>query len=351
MLCQSESESDDDSGSDSIDEDLDENETNSDGNDEVAVKGMSQLRRYCCELTRAKAFNNVIYAVIGMNIVTAVLESRRPNFKWTWRMIDQCSLGIYVTEMLLRLIADRWKYFNSVMNKMDFVIIVFSAIDLLRMLLPLTYYLKLFRTVRFFKLIKLFKMIETGDGSGPTNALLKTMYSSVRECVAAVFLMLCIMYVYAYIGFCYYREVSPESFGDITRSFFSLFHLCTFDNWFAMYDAVKVVPEGHIAFFISFMLLCSFIILNYITAILTDSACEAAVHTSRLARLREDRKRSNGEERQSSEQKLCFSNPPKSAEVLLAVSEIDKGERISAGTASVLHMLLVEAIEDDFANM
>ena len=331
---------------------------------------MSRVRKFCFVIADSDVFSLVIGLIVTLNIVLIFLqtfESISVRASWVFTLIDQICLAIYIAEMAIKMIALRSEYFMETYNVFDFFIILISFIDYADAALPIVVSINAssLRAFRVFRAIKAFRMVRSVQFLRPLVHLLKSISDSLADCIASMILLLLIMYFYAFIGLTYYKEVSPANFGDFFRAFFSMFQLCTFDDWFDMYDSVKSINDGkNILFFITFMIICSFIVLNYVTAVLTDKACDAAVRVSNIStwmgkkirkhrELNENLQASENTDQSSASQvqiRKEYENTSKArvhniSEILSLLGAIERNKMISDGHAAVLSELIDAALE------
>ena len=330
---------------------------------------MSRIQKFCFRFSQSCGLTWFIAAIVVINIITIFLqtfENINTKASYYFTAFDQICLAIYIGEMLVKLVGLRIEYFMDKFNILDFIIILISFVDYADAALPVVVSINAssLRAFRVFRAIKGFKLLRSVQAVRPIVVLLKSINDSLVDCVASMVLLLLIMYFYAFMGLTFYKEVSPANFGDFFRAFFSMFQLCTFDDWFDMYDSVKSIPEGHILFFITFMLLCSFIVLNYVTAVLTDKACDAAVRVSNTAswmskeirryrELKDNLQAKENTDQSSASQVEIRKHYEESSrnrvqnisEILSLLSAIERSKMISDGHAAVLGELIDAALE------
>jgi voltage-gated sodium channel len=84
-------------------------------------------------------------------------------------------------------------------------------------------------------------------------------------------------YIYAVIGAMLYQSVAPEYFGTLHDTLLSLFQFITMDSWSsgAMRSMLDEAPFAWI-YFISFMIIGAFIIVNLFVGVVVNNVEEAA---------------------------------------------------------------------------
>lgn len=246
---------------------------------------MSMFRKFCYRLANNNVFNNLILAIVIIQVLTFLVQTNQSlndKFQYYLTGFDQFCLGIYVVEAIIKIIGLHESYFYDNWNDLDFVLVILSFLDYITALSSSSFspssirVFRVFRTLRALRAIKLLR----NRTFASLLALLNSVANSFEECFWSIVLLLIIMYFYSFVGLTLFREISPGNFGDFASTFFTMFQLCTFDDWYDVYDGVKDAQKGTIFFFFTFIIIGSFIVMNYITAILTDNACQAAVDTS-----------------------------------------------------------------------
>lgn len=332
---------------------------------------MQQFQKFCFRMSYAKGFDSFIFLIVVLNITLMCIQTDDEynfNGKWYYTLVDQVCFGIYIVEMFIKMYGLRNEYFQDKFNILDFFVILFALMDYAPAILPtFSFNSSALRAFRVFRAVKAIKMMKSFRALRSLLTLLKSVTDSLHDCLSSMFLLLCVMYIFAFAGLTYYREVSPENFGDFFAAFFSMFQLCTFDDWFDMYDQVKVAEgSGHIIFFILFMILCSFIILNYVTAVLTDKACDAAVKVNAnaqcIAKIRKMHRdlfenevsKSNNFGASESEAEVRKNYSPMSTaktnsitEILALIARIEQRGQILAGHLAVQGELIDAAVEHE----
>jgi voltage-gated sodium channel len=96
-----------------------------------------------------------------------------------------------------------------------------------------------------------------------------------------------LMYVYGMIGWILFHEQDPENWGDIGLALMSTFQMLTLENWPALLDAGTAIHPQSWIFFVSYILLASFLVINILIAIIINSMeqvhdAERAEHLAHL---------------------------------------------------------------------
>jgi voltage-gated sodium channel len=180
--------------------------------------------------------------------------------------LDAIVLGIFIIEVILKLTARSprpWDYFKDGWNVFDFTIVVLC---LLPMDSQFAVVLRLGRTLRLLRLVSTLPKLQLLVG-----ALFKSFSS-----MGYVGLLLGLMfYIYAITGVHLFGGHDKEHFGSLSKAFLTLFQTITLDDWkFLFASATGSSPAIAAAYFVSFILLGTMIMLNLFIGIIMNSMSE-----------------------------------------------------------------------------
>ena len=194
-------------------------------------------------------------------------------------------LFIFIVEIIIKMLAEGkqpWNYFKDGWNVFDFIIVVAafmpfggSSIAILRLL----------RLLRVLKLVKALPKLQMLVG-----ALLKSIPSMAYVSV----LLLLLFYIYAVAGVFFFGQNDTIHFADLQTSMLSLFRIVTLEDWTdIMYINMmgcenygyggnmelctnsKGSPILSVAYFVSFVLIGTMIILNLFIGVIMTGMDEA----------------------------------------------------------------------------
>jgi voltage-gated sodium channel len=256
--------------------------------DAYPTNGFAALRRAADRLVERPGFSAFIIVVIALNAVTLGLETS-PAVMATpagaaIMAFDAFALAIFTVEIGLKLIAKGPRFFRSGWNVFDFVIVAVA-------LTPASGAFSVLRALRILRVLRLMSIVP--QMRAVVGALLKALpgMGSIIAVLGLVF------YVAAVIATKLFAETFPEWFGNVGASMFSLFQIMTLESW--SMGIVRPVMEVHPwawAFFVPFIIVTSFAVLNLFIGLIVNSlqlmqseeehaerdAAEAAAHDERL---------------------------------------------------------------------
>lgn len=208
------------------------------------------------------AFERFITAVIVINAVTLGLETSTGAMRFAGPLLlalDTLALLIFTLEIGLKLAVYRMRFFRRSWNVFDFVIV---AISLVPSAGPLSV-LRALRILRALRLVSLIPQMRTVVG-----ALLRAL-PGMGSIVAVLVL---IFYVAAVMTTKLFGAGFPQWFGSIGESMYSLFQIMTLESWSMgiVRPVMEVYPFAW-AFFVPFIIITSFAVLNLFIALIVNS--------------------------------------------------------------------------------
>lgn len=219
------------------------------------------MQAWCLRVTDHEWFRRTVVMLLVINAVTLGLETSRtlsPDAHVALALIDHTILMILVVEVGMRILAHGLIFFRSAWNIFDFLVTIIA-------LIPFSGSFAAIRTLRVLRILRLFSYIPR----------LRQVINAVVESIPGIFsiliVMLLIFYVFAIIAVNMLGERFPEWFGSIGASMFTLFQIMTLENWASEIarTVLKVYPHAWI-FFVAFILLTTFTILNLFIALLVS---------------------------------------------------------------------------------
>ena len=213
-------------------------------------------------IVESELFRNVIMTLIVINAITLGIETYPYEGKWFTDylpLFDRIVVAIFVCEILLKLAAYRHRFFTSGWNWFDVFVIGVS-------ILPDAGGFSVLRALRILRAFRLFSVMP--DMRKVIEALLR----AIPGMGAIIAVLLLMFYVSSVMATKLYSETNPERFGTLGDSAFALFQVMTLEGWAS--DVAIPVMEYHPwawLFFLVFIVLTSFAVLNLFIAIIVDS--------------------------------------------------------------------------------
>lgn len=216
-------------------------------------------------------FRNFITTLIIVNaIILGVLTYDRtlPNgFVSSLSWVDQAVTFIFAVEIALKLFVYRLSFFRAGWNWFDFLVVGIS-------LIPGGAAFSVLRAMRVLRVLRLLHIVP----------MLRRITEALLNALPGMGAILAVLALLTYVGAVmatnmYGNTDNPEVlqlFGDLPSSAYSLFQVMTMDGW--RFEVVqKVVDDGHPfapIFFLLFIFVASFAVLNLFIALIVDALAE-----------------------------------------------------------------------------
>ena len=220
---------------------------------------LTGLRGRVGEWVASPPVQRVIVALILLNAVILGLETwpAAMDVAGSWLVgADRVILGFFVLEILLKLFAHRLHFFRNPWNVFDFLVV---GVALMPASGPLAV-LRVLRILRLVSMVPRFRFV--------VEALLR----AVPGILSIAGLLVILFYVFAVMATGLFGERFPEWFGSIGASMYTLFQVMTLESW--SMGIVRPVMEAYPyawVFFIPFILIATFTMLNLFIAIIVNT--------------------------------------------------------------------------------
>jgi voltage-gated sodium channel len=220
-------------------------------------------------LVDSAAFNTAIIAVIVANAVVLGLQTYPGIVERhgdTLNLLDDVFLTIFVIELTLRIASygrrpDR--FFRNGWNVFDFVVIAAAFLPGIRESSTLLRLARLARVVRVVRLLPDVRVLIVG------------VFRSLPPLLSMALLTTVILFVYGMVGWLLFAEELPEDWGTIGDAMLTMFVLLTLENFPAYMERGMDVHPWSWVFFVSFVLVAAFVVLNVLIGIVLNSMEEA----------------------------------------------------------------------------
>lgn len=203
----------------------------------------------------------VLAGLIILNAVVLGLETNpvaMKNYGWLLDSLDHILLGIFVVEVIFRLIVTGRGFFRDPWNVFDFIVITLS-------LMPQTGPLSILRALRILRVLRLVSAVPT------LRRVVGGLIGSMPGIGAIAFLLTLVYYCFAVMATTLFGADFPEEFGRISRSAYTLFTVMTLEGWNELANRVMVKHPFAWLFFIPYILATTFTVLNLFIAIIVTA--------------------------------------------------------------------------------
>lgn len=219
---------------------------------------MNTLRAFI----ESRRFQNFIITVIVLNAVTLGLETSPAAMAGAgaWLLaLDRIALGVFVVEIALKLVVYRHNFFRSGWNVFDFIIVGAT-------LMPIGEGVSVLRALRILRALRLVSVVPS------MRKVVDALLRAVPGMASVLTLLLLVFYVAAVMATKLFGAAFPEWFGTIGESLYTLFQVMTLESWSMgiARPVIEVYPFAWI-FFVVFILVTTFAVLNLFIAIVVDA--------------------------------------------------------------------------------
>ncbi|XP_035739036.1 muscle calcium channel subunit alpha-1-like isoform X3 [Vespa mandarinia] len=248
----------------------------------------------------SQPFEYTIFTLIMINTVTLAMKFYQQPTLYT-EVLDVLNMiftAVFALEFVFKLAAFRFKnYFGDAWNVFDFIIVLGSFIDIVYSEVNPGSTIISINFFRLFRVMRLVKLLSRGEG---IRTLLWTFIKSFQALPYVALLIIMLFFIYAVIGMQVFGKIAIDdetsiyrnnNFQSFPQAVLVLFRSATGESWqeimmdcSAQPSKVKCDPNSDeynnpsgcgsdIAFpyFISFYVLCSFLIINLFVAVIMDN--------------------------------------------------------------------------------
>ncbi|KWV90481.1 ion transporter [Erythrobacter sp. YT30] len=217
-------------------------------------------------LVESKPFERFIIAVIVINAIGLGLETSPTIMAEVGALVmqlDRLALAIFVVELGLKLLAYGWRFFKSGWNVFDLAIV--SAA-----LMPAGDQFSVLRALRILRALRLVSVVPS------MRKVIVGLFSAIPSIGTVIVMLVLLFYISAVMATKLFGEAFPQWFGNIGASLYSLFQIMTLESWSMgiVRPVMEVYPYAW-AFFVPFILLTSFIVLNLFIGVIVNAMAEA----------------------------------------------------------------------------
>ncbi|HEY9099243.1 MAG TPA: ion transporter [Thiobacillus sp.] len=222
----------------------------------------SSVRERLRDFIEHRRVQGIIITLILINAVLLGLETWPAAMTATGGLIlavDRAILVVFVVEIALRLYVHRQAFWRDPWSVFDFAVVAIA-------LLPATGQLAVLRALRVLRVLRLLTMVPS------MRRVISALLGAVPGLLSIGLVLLVVFYVFAVIATNLFAADYPEWFGHLGRSFYTLFQIMTLESW-SMGIARPVMENFPYAwaFFVPFILVATFTMLNLFIAIIVNA--------------------------------------------------------------------------------
>ncbi|QJB70828.1 ion transporter [Parasphingorhabdus halotolerans] len=216
-------------------------------------------------LIESSRFQNAIMVVIVLNAIIIGMETS-PGLMARYGEIlvalDRIAIVIFIVEIALKLIVYRLSFFKNGWNIFDFVIVGAA-------LLPTGGSLSVLRALRILRALRLISAMPK------MRKVVQGLFAAIPSMGTVIVLLGLVFYIAAVMATKMFGSEFPQWFGTIGASLYSLFQIMTLESWsMGIVRPIMEVYSWAWVFFVPFVLVTSFVVLNLFIAIIVNAMHE-----------------------------------------------------------------------------
>jgi voltage-gated sodium channel len=218
------------------------------------------------------------HLILGVIVVGAIVIGMETSATLTARYgaalvaLEMLIQTIFVAEIAIRILAYGPRpllFFRNGWNLFDFVVV---AASLLPQAGAFAMVARLGRLMRVTRLVSVFPEL---------RLIIGTMVRSIPSMGHVIVLLTLLLYVYAVLGFHFFREADPAHWGSLGAALLTLFQMLTLEGWVEIQDAVLGTNQWAWMYFSSFVLVAVFVVVNLFIAVVINNL-EAVKHEQQV---------------------------------------------------------------------
>jgi len=230
-------------------------------------RGVSAVRLGLARWVESRWVQQVVLVAILVNAVILGLETSdaaMARFGGVLVAIDKLCLGLFVVELAVKMVAYRWLFWRNGWNVFDFAVVAIA-------LVPGAGTWAVLRSLRVLRVLRLLTVVPA------MKKVVAAFLHSIPGLSGVMAVMMIFFYTAGVLATNLFGDTHPDWFGTLGKSLYSLFQIMTLESW--SMGIVRPVMEVHPwawAFFVPFIIIATFTILNLFIGIIVSTMQELA---------------------------------------------------------------------------
>lgn len=227
------------------------------------------MKKTIQHIVQHRYFMNTVMFVILLNAILIGVETYpdlRVEYAGLIQGFEVFFLWFFTIEIILRMLAEKkiHHFFRSRWNVFDFIIVAgvlfFSG----------TYFISAIRILRVLRVLRAITVVPS------LNRLVTAFLKTIPSLGTIMMLLSLVFYIYAVLGVLLYGDISPEYFGSLHLALVTLFQVITLESWASgVFRPIFAESPLSWVYFVSFILVGTFIVLNLIVGEILNNIQEA----------------------------------------------------------------------------
>lgn len=218
---------------------------------------MTPSRDRVLALVESTRFQWFIIAVIVVNAAVLGLETSPQLLREAgWLApLGWVTVAVFVVEIALRIYAHRGAFFRDGWSLFDLFVVAVA-------LIPASGAFGVLRVLRVLRLLSAVRSM---------RRVVAALVATIPGMASIGALLVMLVYVSGVVSTQLFSATDPEHFGDLPTSLLSLFQVMTGDDWANVVRPVTDAHPGAWVFFISYILVSTYIVLNLFIAVAVEA--------------------------------------------------------------------------------
>lgn len=217
------------------------------------------LRARLARVVESRRTQRLIVVLILLNAVTLGLETSAAVMAQVgpWiKALDRSILAVFTLEVVAKLVAYGWRFWRNPWNVFDFLVVGIS-------LVPASGPFSVLRVLRLLRLVSLVPKL---------RFIVESLLHAIPGIASIAGLLVLVFYVFAILAVGLFGATHPQWFGSVGAAMYTLFQVMTLESWsMGISRPVMEVHPWAWAFFVPFILVATFTVLNLFIAIIVNA--------------------------------------------------------------------------------
>lgn len=227
------------------------------------------LRRRAGDWIESRRIQNIIVGLITFNAITLGLETSAAMQQHIGELLyvaERAVLAVFVVEIAIKLFAFGSRFFRDGWNVFDFVIVGIA-------LVPASGPFAILRALRILRVLRLLTKVER------LRHIVESLLKALPSIGWIAFLLMMVFYIFGVMGTQLFGDDFPNDFGHLGATLYSLFQVMTLESWSEAIarPVMEAYPYAWI-YFVAFILITAFTVLNLFIGIIVSTMQERQQH-------------------------------------------------------------------------
>lgn len=231
-------------------------------------KNASPRRVRAAVWVESKRVQSLVIGVILLNALILGLETNRAAMEAAGGvlvLLDKLCLLVFVAELAVKMFCYRSQFWRNGWNVFDFLVVAIA-------LVPGAGVWAVLRSLRVLRVLRLLTAVPS------LKKVVAAFVHSIPGLSGVMAVMAIFFYTMGVLATRLFGETHPEWFGSLGASLYTLFQVMTLESW--SMGIVRPVMETHpwaFAFFVPFIIIATFTILNLFIGIIVSTMQELSL--------------------------------------------------------------------------